>query len=519
MSDKLWVPGQTELSGPQELLLPGGKSKESGPPEGPSEDIGSGTERVVSADVKPAAQEQAKNLRKFVESLKYPPRSIQVACPQCNSQVSSLVFPIQDYGANPELLNMFLSGQLDTLMCSSCGNALFVNFPILVHLPQKQFLGVVVPESRNSRTTPQALIGQLSTSFISKVPPPQRKGYMLTPKQFMSKERLHDTLWEFQGVTKEMRLRQQAQMVLLQKLMSVANEDGNLERLLEAESDLVDRNFVMQIGQMAQQTEAGQESLKNLQDLLQIILEGTEAGRQVQTQQLAVENIGGKIREGLENSDLAQILSDQWVEPGGREVVLAIVHSAPQKFGYEFLLELSLLIEEEDDVGRQESLEVMRTQIDSAIKALVNQQKLVQQNVYQASVSLISGAIESEDPATLLRGQMRLLKGPFMPVLMNMIGNAQQNQAHDVVQRLLHLRDVALEVQAETMDAEDCFLFQLITAKTVGDSRSLMERNQVLITDELLTKMNDMVNGLLENEMEGQAKKIRSLRGQMALMR
>ena len=159
MSDKLWIPGQSDQAGSQDLLLPGSTPKDATHSEEQIEPTVSETVQGNNTNGEEKAQEQAKNIRKFVESLKYPPRSIRVVCPQCKSQVSSLVFPIQDYGANPELLRMFLSGQLDTLMCSSCGNALFVNFPILVHLPQKEFLGVVVPESGNSRSTPQSLIG------------------------------------------------------------------------------------------------------------------------------------------------------------------------------------------------------------------------------------------------------------------------------------------------------------------------------------------------------------------------
>ncbi len=225
------------------------------------------------------------------------------------------------------------------------------------------------------------------------------------------------------------------------------------------------------------------------------------------------------MQDGLEVQELVQLLSDQWGQARGRAVVLALVHTAPHRFDYEFLLELSLLIDTERDDSRRKSLEEMRSSIDAAMKAMVQQRARVQQNIYQASVSLISGALEAEDPAALLRGQPRLLQGPFMPTLMNMISTAEKNKAREVVQRLLHLRDVALQVQAETMGPEDCFLFQLITAKSVSEARGLMEKEQALITKGLLDRMSELATGLQENDMMEQAQKIRSLRGQMALMR
>ena len=522
MSDKLWIPGQTEQVDSQDLILPGGRPAAPVSPATPDAPVAPAA--PTASPPRPAqdqavAEEQAQHVRKFMESLKYPPRAIQVTCPQCKAQVSSLVFPIQDYGSNPQLLNMFLSGQLDRLQCTGCGNVLYLNFPVMVHWPQKEFLGVAVPESGNAKTTPQTLIGQLSATFMTKVPPPERKGYMLTPKQYMSVARLQDTLWEFQGVTRAMRQRQQAQMVLLQKLLAAQGQEDVLQSLVEADATLVDPDFVLQVSQMVQQTPAGAEGSTALRALLQFILERTEAGQQVRAQQQAVEDIARKMQEGLEVQELVQWLSDQWCQARGHEVVLALVHTAPQKFDYEFLLELSLLIDAEQDDSRRKSLEEMRSSIDATMKAMVQQRARVQQNIYQASVSLISGALEAEEPAELLRGQLQLLKGPFMSVLMNMISTAEKNKAREVVQRLLHLRDVALQVQAETMGPEDCFLFQLITAKSVSEARGLMEKEQALITKGLLDRMSELATGLQENDMMEQAQRIRSLRGQMALMR
>ncbi len=272
MSDKLWIPGQTEQGDSQDLILPGGRPADPVPPATP--DAPAAPAAPAASPTRPAqdqvrAEEQAQHIRKFVESLKYPPRAVQVTCPQCRAQVSSLVFPIQDYGANPQLLTMFLSGQLDRLQCTGCGNVLYLNFPVMVHWPQKDFLGVVVPESGNAQTTPQTLIGQLSATFMTKVSPPERKGYMLTPKQYLSVARLHDTLWEFQGITKAMRQRQQAQMVLLQKLVAAQGQEDVLQSLVEAEATLVDPDFVLQVNQMAQQTPAEAEGARELRTLLQ----------------------------------------------------------------------------------------------------------------------------------------------------------------------------------------------------------------------------------------------------------
>ena len=518
MSQKLWIPGQdSRPAGNEELVLPGGKAA-APEPAAPAPSGADAAPPATAADAE-AQSAQAQALQQFIQSLRYPPNPVQAACPQCSAQVSSLVFPVQDYGANPELLNMFLSGQLERMLCTACGHALALSFPVLVHWPQKAFLGVVVPEANAAKEAPQTLIGQLTSAFMAKVPQAERKGYMLTPKQFLTLERLRDALWEFQGVTKAMRQRQQARTALLQRLLQVGDDEGALRALAQSEAAQIDRAFILQVSQMAMQAASEEEGAVALDELLAFLMQNTAAGQAVQQQQRTAEDLATRMQQGMDMAEQARALSRHWPQEGGREIVLSLVQALPQRFGYEFLLELSTLIELEAQADRRKALEDMRSQIDAAMKALAQQQARLQQNAYQASVSLISGALEADDPAALLRSQLPLLRGPLMPVLMHMISQAEKNGARDVVRQLLRLRDLALQVQAETMDAEERFLFQLITAKTVGETRALMEANRARISQPLLQKMQDMAQGLQENGLEHQAQKIKSLRGQLALMR
>lgn len=519
MSDKLWIPGQTEQPiGAEELVLPSGVKAPPVEPAGEAVPPPPVPEAAAATD-DAAATAQAEQLQEFLQRLRYPPASINVTCPNCGTSQPSIIFPIQDYGANPELMGMFLSGQLDRFVCAGCQNALMLQLPVLVHLPQREFLAVVVPDTGNQAAAAQDVIGDLSSTFMAQIPLKERKGYMLAPKQFMNAERLRDTLWEFQGVTREMRKRQQDQMMLVQRLLGVQSDPDVLQSVVSSAGHLIDRDFILRLMQSAQQTPPDSEEAKPLHALLSHLLTHTAAGQEVRTQQETLANLLRRMQAGMDMEEQAQTLAEHWSRDGGRDLVFALVQTVPQRFGYEFLLELSTLIELEEDAKARAAMEDMRGQIDALMKTMAQQQAQVQQNIYQASVSLISGALESNDPAGLLRKQMRLLRGPFLPVLMNMVAQAEQNKAFDVVTRLLHLRDVALQVQEETMNEEDRLLFRLITAKTVGEARTLMELHKQQISSSLLEKMNKMENDLRENNLESQAQKIKSLRGQLALMR
>lgn len=524
MSDKLWIPGQPDPDPIADALIMPGQPEPAAPaapsPSAPEADAGvPDSAPPKTAPDAEATQAQAQQMQQFLQSLRYPPRPVSATCPQCSTQISSLVFPIQDYGANPGLLSMFLSGQMEHMMCPACKNGLALQSPVLVHLPQREFLGVVVPDAANSQASPQTVIGQLASEFMARVPRQERKGYMLTPKQFMSVERLRDALWEFQGVTREMRRRQQAQMELLQRMLAVHEDQAALQEVATAHTELLDRDFTLRIAQMGLQASGEEEGAEALRTIASYLMQNTTVGKRIQAQQARIQKLGRQMQQGMDMATQASVLATEWSREDGSDVVLTLVQALPQRFGYEFLLELSTLIELETDAAKRTPMEAMRTQIDAAMKALMQQQAQLQQNIYQASVSLVSGALESEDPAALLRSQMPLLRGPFIPVLMNMISQAEKNRARDVVARLLQLRDLALEIQAQTMPDEDRFLFRLITARTVAETRALMEENRTHISQALLDKMQTMERELRENDMEQQARKIKSLRGQLALMR
>ncbi|MCE2466461.1 MAG: hypothetical protein J4G06_00450 [Caldilineaceae bacterium] len=527
MSDRLIIPGQpSEPAGPEQLIVPGGGarppepvplSSDTPPADVPASETG-GQPTEDTADDRGAAA-GLEQVQQFLKSLRYPPSQVQLDCPQCSAGVTSLVFPIQDYGANPALLTMFLSGQLNTAQCGSCGNQLMTQFPVMVHWPEQEFLGVVVPEQAGAASAPQAVIGSLQSTFLTRVPVGERKGYMLAPRQFMALDRLHDALWEFQGVTREMREHRAAAMSLLQRMLGVADDTSALAELAQSEPTLIDREFLLLAMQLGSQEAPEQHAGSPLQQVIAWLSTNTQAGLEIKQQQDTLQDILQQLQAGMDKEGLATRLIQLWTAGDGQDVVLALVQAVPQQFDYEFLLELSTLIELETDDRVKDSLGRMREQIDDQIKLIQQQVATLQQNAYQACVAIVSAALQSQDPAEVLRRQSRMLRGPFFNVLMNMMAQAQKNQAPQVVNRLLEIRDIALNIQAESMSEEDRFLFTLISARTVGEMRAAMERHGDLNSDSLLEKLDTMAKELGENDMEVQARKIRSLRNELVLRR
>jgi hypothetical protein len=316
-----------------------------------------------------------------------------------------------------------------------------------------------------------------------------------------------------------MREHRAAAMSLLQRMLGVADDTSALAELARSEPTLIDREFLLLAMQLGSQEAPEQHAGSPLQQVIAWLSANTQAGLEVKQQQDTLQDILQQLQAGVDKEELAARLVQLWTAGDGQDVVLALVQAVPQQFDYEFLLELSTLIELETDAQVKENLGRMREQIDGQIKMIQQQVATLQQNAYQACVAIVSAALQSQDPAEVLRRQSRMLRGPFFNVLMNMMAQAQKNQAPQVVNRLLEIRDIALNIQAEAMSEEDRFLFTLISARTVGETRAAMERHGDLISDSLLEKLDTMAKELGENDMEVQARKIRSLRNELVLRR
>ena len=87
------------------------------------------------------------------------------------------VHSIIDVGQDPELKQRFLSGQLNIAVCPNCGSTGMVQVPLLYHDPQREFLGVLVPqEAVRDEAERQRVIGRLTNTLMNRLPPEQRRG-------------------------------------------------------------------------------------------------------------------------------------------------------------------------------------------------------------------------------------------------------------------------------------------------------------------------------------------------------
>ena len=265
-------------------------------------------------------------------NLLFPPTGAQVTCPSCRATYTVAVFTIIDLGANPELKGMLLGGQINTAVCNACGAGGPLSVPLMVHDPEHDFLGVVVPgQARLDDMQTQKVIGEMSQTLMARLPSDQRRGYMLQAQQYFEWDSLTEKLWGFEGVTPEMLRRRREQSELLSSLVRLGTDEGAMQLVVDRQKELVDSSFFVLLGQVinAVAGEGQPEQHEALVNLRSMLLETTEAGQELKALDERVQEALSRIGTQTTREELLAQLVDYWLEgESGEAIATAVLNAA-----------------------------------------------------------------------------------------------------------------------------------------------------------------------------------------------
>jgi hypothetical protein len=511
----LILPGKGSTpQGEAKIELPSGfgsrrreeKTAEAPPADGKSP---SSPEPTAPADQPPQRARRASDLL-------FPPTGAQVQCPNCGTPYVVPVFTILDLGANPELKGALLGGQINVAQCPNCGAGGPLSAPLMVHAPDRQFLGVVIPpEARLNDIQRQKVIGDMTQTLMRKLPTEARKGYLFQPRQFLDWQRFMEQMWEFEGVTPEMLRRQRGQAELLQSLVALGNDRKALEIALQRSGELVDRNFFALLDRMLMMMSA-QATGGDVERLLQLranLLELTPAGQQIAEQQNRIRAVLAKITPQTTREQLLDILLDAWQQPDGREVVGAIILAAGALFDYQFLMAVTERADSAGDASVKATLEEIRQLVLSSQE----QQRQSQQAVIQQAQQVLQEVLQSANPADTLRQYAEYIDEVFLSLVAANAQNAERKNSTAAARRFRQIYDLAVEIMQEGMPAEVQLVNRLLSAPDKAALNALLEENREQLTPELIAALRQMEDELRQTDRSQLADRVKSLRGQIAL--
>jgi hypothetical protein len=451
-------------------------------------------------------------------NLLFPPSGVQVNCPNCSAAYTAAVFTIVDLGANPELRSPLMGSQINTAVCSSCGAGGPLGVPLMVHDPEHEFLGVVVPgQTRLDDIQLQKVIGEMSKALMERLPSDQRRGYMLQVQQFLDWDSILEKLWGFEGVTPEMLRRRREQSDLIGSLMRLGSDQGAMQLVVDRKKALVDREFFALLGQVISAVAAQGESERHeaLLNLRTNLLETTEAGQELKSWESQVQEALGKLGPNTTRADLLDLLLEYWMEgDNGEAIATAVLSAAAALTDYQFLLDLADRLENSNDPEERSALIALRERI----VAIGEQRNQSQQEAVQQVQAVLQEVLQAPDTDAALQEHNDQINEMFLGVLASNVQQAEKNGAAFAAQRLRMIYEKALAIVEQRLPPELKLLNRLLSAPSEGQLRQLLQENRSDLSQEFVDALKTLEQRFRSEGNAPLASRVGSIRGQVALM-
>lgn len=442
--------------------------------------------------------------------LRFPPQAIGMTCPNCGATYPVPLFSVIDVGQDPVLRSVLLSGQVNMAVCPKCGAGGLINAPLLYHDPAHSFLGVYVPQQVPVNEQ-QRLIGQLSKRLMDGLPQEARRGYMLTPKQFLSYQSLIETILENEGITREMMDAQRRRLQLLEQTLVALQDPQGLKQLVSERDREMDDEFFGLLAAAGDSAAASgdAQSYNNLLRLRERLIELTTWGAEVQRQRAAV----AQLRAETTPAELCEMV----LAADEMRVVDALVTAARPLVTYSFFQSLADRIEAAK--ARGDEAEASRvTDLRAHILEYVDRLDQLQRAVLEQAGRVLSEILASNDVRQAVVEHADLIDQNFLGVLAANLQQAERQGATAAIKRLQEVWEAVMALMQEGSPPEIQLINELLDAEYPGETRKLLAQRRELVTADLVELMADIAVQLEEQGDPEAARKLRQIRSQAQLM-
>lgn len=443
--------------------------------------------------------------------LAFPPQTVGINCPNCGTPYPAQVFSVVDAGQDPVLKTLLLSGQLNVAVCPRCGAGGPLTTPMLYHDPEHSFLGVFVPQQIPVNEQ-QKVIGDLSRRLMNGLPQEARRGYMLTPKQFLSFQSLLEAVLEHEGVTREMLDKQRRQIQLVEQA-AMALQDPEGLRLLARERDAEMDDEFFSLLSMLTESSANSGDIAGARQLVELreqLITLTTWGQGVQQQRAAV----AQLRADTTPAQLVDLV----IAAENDRVVDALVLAGRPLVTYAFFQELTGradAAQQRGDAATAARLAALREHILQFSERLDEAQRAAMQQ-YSAVLGEILAA---NDIQQAMAERAAYIDQNFLAVLSANLQEAEKRGATAALLRLQEVWDAAVGAINQASPPEVRLVNELLLAEYPGETRKLLAESRALVTADFIEALSELADRM---EAEGEPEmgaRLRQIRSQAQLMR
>jgi hypothetical protein len=436
--------------------------------------------------------------------------AIPITCPNCGNAYQTPVRTVIDVGQNPQLRQAFLAGQINVAVCPKCQTGGLLEVPLVYHDPGADFLAIYFPKQLSiPELEKQKMIGELTQGLMRSLPPDQRKGYFLSPRQFVSRQALMDAVLGTMGISQEELDRQRKKMKMIDQLRIMADDPKGLEMMLKGQDAQIDYEFFALLSSSLERAQAmgDEKGAKQLEMLRGGLMKITTYGKRVAKQEAAVAS--------LKDIKSPEEFFERLVSADPDEID-AIAAAGRPLLDYAFYQRLTERIDassgaEKDRLTKlRERLLLLTQQLDEAAKASM-----------QESTVLLQELLSSPEPRSAVREHAEEIDDVFLAVLSANMQEAEKRGAKAAGERMAMIYDEIMALMEESMPPEVQLINELLRAPYPEGTRALLQENRAEITPEVIELMGHLADDMVQREgpESGQtAKRLRDIRAQATLL-
>jgi hypothetical protein len=405
----------------------------------------------------------------------------RATCPNCQNQIQVPVEQVVDVREDPSAKMRVLNGLVNVSACPHCGMRVALSMPFLYHDPDKELALVYMPmEAGRDNLERQRLIGNLTSTVMNKLPPEERKAYLLQPQTFLTLENLSNKILEADGVTPEMIAEQKAKAELLQRLLDAPSEEV-LEAMIKANDEVIDIDLlrILTVNLEAAQSAGQTADVQRLLALRNKLLELSSTGQTFKAR--------GEILEALRAEPTRDKLVELLVQAPDKPTHRLLVTFGRPLLDYLFFQSLTARIESATDKNERKRLIALRSEVLEIRDQLDEEARAL----YEERSALLQDLLLSDEPDTLARRRFQELDQAFFNLLAINLEEARSTGDREAVQALQSLWNLILQLVEETLPPEIRLFNRLMAAEEDAEIERLLQENRDLVTERLVQFMEE----------------------------
>jgi len=430
--------------------------------------------------------------------------STQLTCPNCGAPLQANIQQLIDVGQDPSLKGRLLSGSLNRARCSVCGFDGTIATPLVYHDPEHELLLTYIPVEVNMKKDDQErLIGQLINRVMDRLPPEDRKAYLLQPQSVLTMQGLIDRVLEEEGISKEEIEAQQAKMRLFEDLLRVP-EEGVADFVKEHDEQL-DAAF-FQLVSLTLQATRDPRAQEAMAGRLQTLLEESSFGKRLQAQEDELRAATESLQSIPEGKLTRESLLELFVDAPNEERVTALTNLTRPALDYEFFNLLSARIEQAEGDAKAR-LEGLRSHILEVTEEIDS----VQQARAAQAASLLKTLLEAENPQEAVQQALPLIDELFLGTLEANLRVARERGELELSQKLETIHNLIQEQVKASMPAGLQLAQDILGLDSEEERAALLEQRKAEVDDDFLNTLMGSIQRLEAGGQQDGAEEVRKL--------